>query len=62
MSVYYYEPFYNFDRFFENLAGRPSSTDAQLPAAENTMPVVVRPKYVVLLVCFSCCGVLTGSM
>ncbi|KAF8907559.1 hypothetical protein CPB85DRAFT_1311095 [Mucidula mucida] len=43
MSVYYYEPFYNFDHFFENLAGRPSSTDVQLPAAENTMPVVVVP-------------------
>ena len=44
MSVYYYEPFYNFDRFLESFARPTSATSQQLQALDNTAPVVVRPR------------------
>lgn len=53
MTSYYYEPFYNFDRFFDEFFGRPQNNNnriqgAQSPGAEGVTSVALRPKYVYL--------------
>ena len=52
-SVFYYEPFYNFDRFFDELLGRPQNNNnriqgSQSSGAEGVTSVALRPKYVAL--------------
>ncbi|KAK7047173.1 hypothetical protein VNI00_006839 [Paramarasmius palmivorus] len=46
MSVYYYEPFYDFDRFFDGVFGRPTAGQIQQGASDsqNGVSKAIKPR------------------